>query len=57
MRTVSRSGAGHGAMPIAELLAAAPGARLVLEFDDYAGDLIEGLTLAKATVDGLEPTQ
>lgn len=46
--------AGHGAMPIAELVAAAPDARLVLEFDDYAGDLIEGLTLAKATVDRLE---
>jgi sugar phosphate isomerase/epimerase len=52
--TKDQQPAGHGAMPIAELLEAAPGARLVLEFDDYTGDLIEGLTLAKATVDRLE---
>ena len=35
--------AGSGRMPIAEILAAAPQARPILEFDAYAGDLFEGI--------------
>jgi len=34
---------GSGRMPVAEILAAAPGAVRVLEFDEYDGDLFEGL--------------
>lgn len=46
--------AGEGAMPLAEVLAAAPGARRVLEFDEYAGDLYEGLAAGLATLARLE---
>lgn len=35
--------AGQGDMPIAEILAAAPHARPVIEFDAYAGDVFEGI--------------
>lgn len=42
--------AGSGRMPIAEILAAAPRARPVLEFDAYAGDLFEGIGQAIAFV-------
>ena len=35
---------GQGKVPVADILAAAPDAARVLEFDDYAGDLFEGLT-------------
>jgi sugar phosphate isomerase/epimerase len=35
--------AGSGAMPFPAILAAAPAARAVLEFDLYAGDLFEGI--------------
>ena len=35
--------AGAGAMPFPAILAAAPAARAVLEFDLYAGDLFEGI--------------
>ena len=35
--------AGHGAMPIADILAAAPHARPIIEFDAYAGDLFDGI--------------
>ena len=55
--TKDQQPAGHGAMPIAELLAAAPEARLVLEFDDYSGDLLDGIAQAKATVDSIEATR
>jgi len=40
--------AGQGAMPIAEILAAAPTARPVIEFDEYAGDLFEGIAASIA---------
>lgn len=46
--------AGEGAMPIAEVLAASPDARRVLEFDEYVGDLYEGLAAGLATLDRLE---
>lgn len=46
--------AGDGAMPIAAVLAAAPDARRVLEFDEYVGDLYEGLAAGLATLGRLE---
>lgn len=42
--------AGSGRMPIAAILAAAPHARPILEFDAYAGDLFEGVSQAIAFV-------
>jgi sugar phosphate isomerase/epimerase len=36
--------AGQGRVPVAEVLAAAPGALRVVEFDRYDGDIFEGLT-------------
>ncbi len=45
---------GAGAMPVAEIVAAATAAELaVLEFDDYAGDLFEGLAASVAFAHGL----
>ena len=35
--------AGSGDMPIKEILAAAPGAVRVIEFDDFAGDIFDGI--------------
>lgn len=46
--------AGHGAMPLAAVLAAAPQALRVLEFDAYAGDLFDGLAAGLATLAALE---
>ena len=41
-------------MPVAAVLEAATAAELaVLEFDDYAGDLFEGLAAGRAFADGL----
>lgn len=40
--------AGSGAMPLAAVLAAAPDARPVLEFDAYAGDILDGLAASIA---------
>lgn len=40
--------AGQGVVPIAEVLAAAPQARPVVEFDDYAGDIFDGLAASFA---------
>jgi len=45
---------GSGAMPVAAVLEAATAAELaVLEFDDYAADLFEGLAAARAFANGL----
>ena len=45
---------GEGAMPISEIMRAATAAELaVLEFDDYAGDLFEGLAAGHAFAAGL----
>jgi sugar phosphate isomerase/epimerase len=45
---------GSGAMPVAAVLGAATAAQVaVLEFDDYAGDLFEGLAAGRAFADGL----
>lgn len=46
--------AGQGAMPLAEVLAAAPGARRVLEFDDYAGDIYAGLAIGRDALARIE---
>lgn len=42
--------AGQGAMPVAEILAAAPNARPVIEFDAYAGDVFDGIAESLAFV-------
>ena len=45
---------GSGAMPVAGILAAAPAAELgVLEFDDYAGDMFEGIVAGYGFAAGL----
>ena len=45
---------GSGAMPVAAIVEAADAAELgVLEFDDYAGDLFEGLAAGAAFANGL----
>ena len=45
---------GQGAMPVREILAAATSAELgVLEFDEYAGDLFEGIAEGFAYAEGL----
>ncbi|MFP5342703.1 MAG: sugar phosphate isomerase/epimerase family protein [Candidatus Limnocylindria bacterium] len=46
----SQQPAGSGRMPIAAILAAAPRARPVLEFDAYAGDLFEGVARSIETM-------
>ncbi|HMO11728.1 MAG TPA: sugar phosphate isomerase/epimerase, partial [Actinotalea sp.] len=46
--------AGHGELDVPDVLAAAPDARLVLEFDEYVGDMVEGLAASRRTVLGLE---
>jgi len=45
---------GAGAMPVAAIVEAATAAELaVLEFDDYGGDLFEGLAASLAFANGL----
>jgi sugar phosphate isomerase/epimerase len=44
--------AGQGRAPVAEVLAAAPDALRVIEFDAYAGDIFEGLAASLAYVTG-----
>ena len=45
--------AGQGQAPVADILAAAPDALWVLEFDGYAGDIFEGLAASYAYVSGV----
>jgi len=47
--------AGQGRVPVAEVLAAAPQALRVVEFDQYAGDIYEAIAASRAFVVGLEP--
>jgi sugar phosphate isomerase/epimerase len=47
--------AGQGQVPVAEVLAAAPQALRVVEFDAYDGDIYEGIAASRAFVLGLEP--
>ncbi|SDD77958.1 sugar phosphate isomerase/epimerase family protein [Glycomyces harbinensis] len=44
--------AGSGDMPVKEILAAAPRAVRVIEFDDYAGDLFDGIAQSLRFVSG-----
>lgn len=44
--------AGQGRMPIADVLAAAPDALRVVEFDQYAGDIFDGLAASRAYLNG-----
>jgi sugar phosphate isomerase/epimerase len=44
--------AGQGRVPVADVLAAAPNALRVIEFDAYDGDMFEGLTASYAYVTG-----
>jgi sugar phosphate isomerase/epimerase len=46
--------AGEGAMDVPSVLAAAPAAMRVLEFDDYEGDTMDGLAASLAYVRNLE---
>ncbi|WKK70689.1 TIM barrel protein [Rathayibacter oskolensis] len=52
--TEAQQPAGAGAMDIPAVLAAAPQALPVLEFDAYAGDIFEGLTAAYSYVTGID---
>jgi sugar phosphate isomerase/epimerase len=45
--------AGQGRMPVEEVLAAAPDALRVLEFDGYDGDIFDGLAASRAYVTGV----
>jgi sugar phosphate isomerase/epimerase len=44
--------AGQGRLPVDEILAAAPDALRVVEFDAYDGDIFEGLTASRAYLTG-----
>jgi sugar phosphate isomerase/epimerase len=44
--------AGQGRMPVDEVLAAAPGALRVVEFDSYDGDVFDGLAASHAYLTG-----
>ena len=45
--------AGQGRVPVGDVLAAAPGALRVIEFDAYAGDIFDGLAASHAYVTGV----
>ncbi len=52
--TATQLPVGSGAMPVPDILRAAPAAELaVLEFDDYAGDVFEGIATGYGYVTGL----
>jgi sugar phosphate isomerase/epimerase len=46
--------AGSGDLPVEEILAAAPGAVRVIEFDAYAGDIFDGIAQSLRFISGLE---
>jgi sugar phosphate isomerase/epimerase len=46
--------AGSGDMPVKEILAAAPDAVRVIEFDAYAGDIFDGIAQSLRFISGLE---
>jgi hypothetical protein len=46
---------GRGALPVRDILAAAPAALRVIELDGTTGDLFEALAASRAFVVGLEP--
>jgi sugar phosphate isomerase/epimerase len=45
--------AGEGQIPVAEVLAAAPDALRVIEFDVYDGDIFEGIAASYAYLNGV----
>ncbi|MCP2163419.1 sugar phosphate isomerase/epimerase family protein [Goodfellowiella coeruleoviolacea] len=47
--------AGQGRVPVTEVLAAAPDALRVVEFDAYAGDLFAGIAASHAFLTGVDP--
>lgn len=49
--------AGTGAMDVPAVLAAAPDALRVIEFDAYAGDIFEGLAASLAYLRGMSPAE
>jgi sugar phosphate isomerase/epimerase len=49
--------AGEGRMPLGDVLAAAPDARRVVEFDDFAGDLLAGIAAARAALVAIEGSE
>jgi sugar phosphate isomerase/epimerase len=52
--TAAQRPVGSGAMPVTEILRAASAVELaVLEFDDYAGDVFEGIATGYGYVTGL----
>jgi sugar phosphate isomerase/epimerase len=46
--------AGQGRVPVADVLAAAPDALRVIEFDAYAGDIFDGLAASYAYLNGAD---
>jgi len=50
LETSAQQPAGQGVMAIADVLAAAPTARPVIEFDAYAGDIFDGIAASLAFV-------
>lgn len=54
--TLAQVPAGQGVVPIEAVLAAAPQARTVVEFDDYAGDIFDGLAQSFAYLESLGVT-
>lgn len=50
--TMAQLPAGRGVVPVVEILAAAPSAVRVVEFDDYDGDIFAGLTESLAFLRG-----
>jgi sugar phosphate isomerase/epimerase len=45
--------AGQGRVPVGDVLAAAPGALRIIEFDAYGGDIFDGLAASHAYVTGI----
>ena len=50
--TAAQQPAGSGSVPVREILAAAPDAIRVIEFDDYSGDVFDGLAQSLEFVRG-----
>lgn len=48
MNTRNQAAAGEGRMPVLDILAAAPAARRVVEFDDFDGDMFEAVARSAA---------
>ena len=51
--TMTQTAVGSGGLPIADILAAAPAARVVVELDAYAGDVFDALAESRRFLAGL----